>query len=55
MGETVFHVVRQFNWLWAGTWAGTVFVRVPGERRIARFDTADEAVADQRRREQLVR
>ncbi|MFO0798549.1 MAG: hypothetical protein U0804_13820 [Gemmataceae bacterium] len=45
------HIVRQHNWLRAGG----VFVRAPGERRIAWYDTADEAVADQRRREQLVR
>lgn len=49
--EPMRHIVRQFNWLWAGK----AIVRAPGERRIAWFDTEAEAVADWRGREQRVR
>lgn len=51
MTDPIRHIVRQFNWLRAGA----VFVRAPGERRIAWFETVDEAVANQRHLEQLVR
>ncbi len=49
--DPIWHIVRQFNWLRAGA----VFFRGPGERRVARFDTAEEAAADGRDRERRVR
>jgi hypothetical protein len=45
------YIVRRFNW----RWAGTCFVRAPGEHRVAWFDTPDEADADRWRRELEVR
>ena len=51
MADEVRFTVRRFNW----RWAGTCFVRAPGEHRLATFDTADEAHADAWRREQEVR
>ena len=43
--------MRQFNWLQAGG----VYVRAPGDRRIAWFDTEAEAAADAAARERRVR
>lgn len=44
-------VVRRFNW----RWAGTCFVRAPGDHRVGWFDTRDAADADAWRRELAVR
>ncbi len=51
MADEVRFTVRRFNW----RWAGTCFVRAPGEHRLTTFDTADDAHADAWRREQEVR
>ena len=51
MTHNIRHIVRQFNWLLGGKY----YVRAPGERRIAWFDTAAEAVADQRSRDSRFR
>lgn len=52
MTDPIRYVVRQYNWLAAGK---GVYVRAPGERRIAWFDDPDAAAADRFAREQRVR
>lgn len=51
MSDAPRFVVRRFNW----RWAGTCFVRAPGDHRVAWFDTRDAADADAWRRETEVR
>ena len=51
MSEQLTFIVRQFNWLRFGK----VCIRTPGERRIAWFDTAEQAERDRFQREARLR
>lgn len=51
MAEPTRFVVRRLNW----RPAGDAFIRLPGETRLASFDTFDDAEADRIRREHEVR
>lgn len=51
MSDDLHYTVRRFNWRWAGSY----FVRLPGETRLARHDTREAAIADRDERELEVR
>lgn len=51
MTDDLHYTVRRFNW----RWAGSCFVRLPGETRLARHATREAAIADRDEREGEVR
>ena len=51
MTDDLHYTVRRFNW----RWAGSCFMRLPGETRLARHDTREAAIQDRDEREREVR